>query len=313
MKKKILSLCLSVALLVAACSVMAACGDEAQTTGSSVTTTPTTQTSETTQATTTTQTTTTTKETTQATTKETTQATTTTQTTITTTTGDTTTLKLNSVLDFAESNTAIVEQLKNAAHDSSAITIESGKDSIVIYATKNYDKDVDTADTYSVTFSLEGLDTLKSGYGTYEGRPWYVSSAAAWHGNHQYMAISFEAPKDAKYKYIGIKFTFTDGTTVTLDPISNFTTDNNGVKSAVIDLVKFTAEGEVTSDKLPNSAWGTSKEVKSVTFNFFGCGLTTQTNEKAFAPEAGDYITINYVIFASDYEAATNYGTETAE
>lgn len=322
MKKKILSLFLSVALLVAACSVMAACGgegdgttDPAVTTTEATTTTETTQTTGTTQTTETTQATTTTATTPVPTTTTTqttpTPTTTTTQTTETTTPGDTTTLKLNSVLDFAETNEAIVAQLTKAAHDNTAIAIESEKDAIVVYAKKNYEKDVDTADTYSVTFSLEGLDTLKSGYGTYAGRPWYVAQDAAWQGAHQYMAISFkDAVTENTAKYISITFTFADDTTVTLDPIvtANFTADANGDKVVTLDLVKATAEGTITSDTMPKSAWGDSKEVKSITFNFFGVDVTTANKEVAFQPTAGDYITINHVVFAANYDAVLNYG-----
>ncbi len=341
MKKKILSLFLSVALLVAACSVMAACGDEDVTTEAPIatndTTTPEATTTEATTVATTTEATTvatTTEATTIATTTEattvatTTEATTTTETT-TTTTGETTTIKMNTVLDFVGNNATALKVLENATYDKSAISIEAEKDSIVIYSSKNFEKDVDTAATYSVTYSLKGFDTLKSGFGTYEGRPWYVSTDADWQGAHQYMALSIkgatgyrvnadkdETLVDLDNKYVVLTFNFEDGKNpveITIDT-STIKADKDGNKVAVIDLVKETANGTFTSTTMPKSKWSLkSREVESITVNFFGATVTKEKDDTAFAPQAGDSITLNYIVFGSDFESINNYGVKDAE
>lgn len=325
MKKKILSLFLSIALLVAACSAMAACGGD-ETTDTTVTTDTTTEVSTTTTETevTTTETHVTTTETTETTTNPpvvttttTEKVTTTTQETTTTTEkvttpADTTTLKLNSVLDFGNDEVAL-KVLENATYDSTAIAVETEKDAIVVYAKKNYEKDVDSAATYSITFSLDGVDTLKSGFGTYEGRPWYVSTDAEWQGCHQYMALSFKAAETAKTtKYIDLTFTFSNKKTctVTVDT-TKYTANANGDIVVVLDLVYVTATNTFSADTMPKSTWGTTnREITAITANFFGTDVVTGSEkvDNAFKPTAGDSITINYIVFAADYNAVSNYG-----
>lgn len=324
MKKKILSLFLSIALLVAACSAMAACGGD-ETTGTTVTTNTTeaatTTTTETEATTTEAPATTTTQETTTpppvVTTTTTEEVTTTTQETTTTTEkvttpADTTTLKLNSVLDFGNGEVAL-KVLENATYDSTAIAVETEKDAIVVYAKKNYEKDVDSAATYSIKFSLEGEDTLKSGFGTYEGRPWYVSTDAEWQGCHQYMALSFKpATTEGTTKYIDVTFTFSNKKTYTATiDTSKLTANADGNIVTVIDLVDFSKTSAFTADSMPKSTWGTTnREITAVEINFFGVDVVTGSEkvDNAFKPTAGDSITINHIVFSASYDAALNYG-----
>ena len=330
MKKKIISLFLSIALLVAACSVMAACGEE-QTTEAPVTTTEATTTEATTTATTTVATTTatttaatTTATTTVATTTATTTAATTTATTEATTTEATTTvpavttqIALNSALDFNNGESCIA-LLNKATYNKDVVAVEAEEDAIVIYSKKNYNKDTDKAADFEVTFDLSDT-TIKSGYGTYAGRPWYVTdTGSVWNGTHQYMQISFKAVDTAvtgaTKTYFHLVFTFEDGKTATLDIQTNGVTpdaDGNIVKT--FDLVKEFASS-LTTDKMPTSTWGDVKTVKSITVNALGANYKKSTDTSStfvtYMPEAGDSITINHIVFSADFDAALNYGVD---
>ena len=316
MKKKIISLFLSIALLVAACSVMAACGEE-QTTEAPVTTTEATTTEATTTATTTVATTT----------AATTTATTTAATTTATTTAETTTFKtvpaetsqiaLNNALDFNNGESCIA-LLNKATYNKDVVAVETEEDAIVIYSKKNYNKDADKAADFEVTFDLSDT-TIKSGYGTYAGRPWYVTdTGSVWNGTHQYMTISFK-PVDTKVTgatktYFHLVFTFEDGKTATLDIKTNgVTPDAEGNIVKTFDLVKEFASS-LTSDKMPTSTWGDVKTVKSITVNALGAGYKKSTDTSStfvtYMPEAGDSITINHIVFSADFNAAVNYGVE---
>lgn len=324
MKKKIISLFLSIALLVAACSVMAACGEE-QTTEAPVTTTEATTTEATTTATTTeatTTATTTVATTTAATTTATTTAATTTATTtaetttVTTVPAETTQIALNNALDFNNGESCIA-LLNKATYNKDVVAVETEEDAIVIYSKKNYNKDADKAADFEVTFDLSDT-TIKSGYGTYAGRPWYVTdTGSVWNGTHQYMTISFK-PVDTKVTgatntYFHLVFTFEDGKTATLDIQTNGkTVDAEGNIVLTFDLVKEFASS-LTSDKMPTSTWGDVKTVKSITVNALGAGYKKSTDDAAnvvFMPEAGDSITINHIVFSADFNAAVNYGVE---
>jgi hypothetical protein len=306
MKKKIISLFLSIALLVAACSVMAACGEE-QTTEAPVTTTEATTTVATTTAATTTATTT--------------AATTTATTTVATTTATTvpavtTQIALNSALDFNNGESCIA-LLNKATYNKDVVAVETEEDAIVIYSKKNYNKDADKAADFEVTFDLSDT-TIKSGYGTYAGRPWYVTdTGSVWNGTHQYMTISFKpvetAVTNATKTYFHLVFTFEDGKTATIDiQTNNKTVDAEGNIVLTLDLVKELASS-LTTDKMPTSTWGDVKTVKSITVNALGAGYKKSTDAAAnvvFMPEAGDSITINHIVFSADYDAAVNYGVE---
>ena len=324
MKKKIISLFLSIALLVAACSVMAACGEE-QTTEAPVTTTEATTTEATTTATTTeatTTATTTVATTTAATTTATTTAATTTATTtaetttVTTVPAETTQIALNNALDFNNGESCIA-LLNKATYNKDVVAVETEEDAIVIYSKKNYNKDADKAADFEVTFDLSDT-TIKSGYGTYAGRPWYVTdTGSVWNGTHQYMTISFK-PVDTKVTgatntYFHLVFTFEDGKTATLDIQTNGkTVDAEGNIVLTFDLVKEFASS-LTSDKMPTSTWGDVKTVKSITVNALCAGYKKSTDDAAnvvFMPEAGDSITINHIVFSADFNAAVNYGTD---
>ena len=325
MKKKIISLFLSIALLVAACSVMAACGEE-QTTEAPVTTTEATTTEATTTATTTeatTTATTTVATTTAATTTATTTAATTTATTtaetttVTTVPAETTQIALNNALDFNNGESCIA-LLNKATYNKDVVAVETEEDAIVIYSKKNYNKDADKAADFEVTFDLSDT-TIKSGYGTYAGRPWYVTdTGSVWNGTHQYMTISFK-PVDTKVTgatntYFHLVFTFEDGKTATLDIQTNGkTVDAEGNIVLTFDLVKEFASS-LTSDKMPTSTWGDVKTVKSITVNALGAGYKTAKDTSStfvtYMPEAGDSITINHIVFSADFNAAVNYGVE---
>ena len=325
MKKKIISLFLSIALLVAACSVMAACGEE-QTTEAPVTTTEATTTEATTTATTTeatTTATTTVATTTAATTTATTTAATTTATTtaetttVTTVPAETTQIALNNALDFNNGESCIA-LLNKATYNKDVVAVETEEDAIVIYSKKNYNKDADKAADFEVTFDLSDT-TIKSGYGTYAGRPWYVTdTGSVWNGTHQYMTISFK-PVDTKVTgatntYFHLVFTFEDGKTATLDIQTNGkTVDAEGNIVLTFDLVKEFASS-LTSDKMPTSTWGDVKTVKSITVNALGAGYKTAKDTSStfvtYMPEAGDSITINHIVFSADFNAAVNYGTD---
>ena len=279
MKKKIISLFLSIALLVAACSVMAACGEE-QTTEAPVTTT-------------------------EATTTATTVPTVTTQ------------IALNSALDFNNGESCIA-LLNKATYNKDVVAVETEEDAIVIYSKKNYNKDADKAADFEVTFDLSDT-TIKSGYGTYAGRPWYVTdTGSVWNGTHQYMTISFK-PVDTKVTgatntYFHLVFTFEDGKTATLDIQTNGkTVDAEGNIVLTFDLVKEFASS-LTTDKMPTSTWGDVKTVKSITVNALGAGYKKSTDTSStfvtYMPEAGDSITINHIVFSADFDAAVKYGTD---
>ena len=276
MKKKIISLFLSIALLVAACSVMAACGEEQTTTAPVVTTTSAT----------------------------------------TTVPAVTTQIALNSALDFNNGESCIA-LLNKATYNKDVVAVEVEEDAIVIYSKKNYDKDADKAADFEVTFDLSD-NMITSGYGTYAGRPWYVTENATWNGTHQYMTISFKpvdtAVKDATKTYFHLVFTFEDGKTATIDIQTNGkTADANGNIVLTLDLVKELASS-LTTDKMPTSTWGTVKNVKSVTINALGADYKKSTDTSSsfvtYKPEAGDSITINHIVFSADYDAAVKYGTD---
>lgn len=329
MKKKIISLFLSIALLVAACSVMAACGGketEATTTEAATTTTTevvTTQATTTTQVpvvTTTTQkveTTTTLAPVTTTTTEKVETTTTAETTTVTTVPAETTQIALNNALDFNNGESCIA-LLNKATYNKDVVAVETEEDAIVIYSKKNYNKDADKAADFEVTFDLSDT-TIKSGYGTYAGRPWYVTdTGSVWNGTHQYMTISFK-PVDTKVTgatntYFHLVFTFEDGKTATLDIQTNGkTVDAEGNIVLTFDLVKEFASS-LTSDKMPTSTWGDVKTVKSITVNALGAGYKTAKDTSStfvtYMPEAGDSITINHIVFSADFNAAVNYGVE---
>ena len=337
MKKKIISLFLSIALLVAACSVMAACGEE-QTTEAPVTTTEATTeatTTATTTAATTTATTTaatTTATTTVATTTATTTAATTTATTEATTTEATTTvpavttqIALNSALDFNNGESCIA-LLNKATYNKDTIAVEAEEDGIVLYAKHNYNStdNLAKADDFKVTFDLSDT-TIKSGYGTYAGRPWYVTdTGSVWNGTHQYMQISFKPAtiekttyKDASNNtqttrlYMIIDFTFEDGKTITLNKrYDNVAVNAEGNIVMTFDLVKEFASS-LTTDKMPTSTWGDVKTVKSITINPLGAGYAWSTTASFnYIPTAGDNVTVNHIVFSADYDAALNYGVD---
>ena len=331
MKKKILSLFLSVALLVAACSVMAACGDEkTEATTTEAATTTTTEVVTTTQATTTTQVpvvTTTTKkvETTTTlapvttTTTEKVETTTAETTTVTTVPVETTQIALNNVLDFNNGESCIA-LLNKATYNKDAVAVEAEKDGIVIYAKNSYDsKDNLVKDSdFEVTFDVSDT-TIKSGYGTYAGRPWYVTdTGSVWNGTHQYMTISFkpaevETLTSSQRLYMVLTFTFEDGKSVTLyKRYDNLKADAEGNIVMNLDLVKeFAATNGLTTDKMPTSSWGDVKTVKSVTINPLGAGYAWSTNAAyLYVPTAGDNITINHIVFSADFDAAVKYGTD---
>ncbi len=322
MKKKIISLFLSIALLVAACSVMAACDGDQTTTEAPVTTTEATTTVATTTEATTTTTpvvttttekveTTTTTEKVETTTTETTTATTTAETTTTVVTA-TTQIALNSALDFNNGESCIA-LLNKATYNKDVVAVEAEEDAIVIYSKKNFTKDVDKASDYEVTFDLSDT-TIKSGYGTYAGRPWYVTENATWNGTHQYMTISFQKSVATGVKYMTLVFTFEDGKTaeIVLNVTSAaFAPNADGNSVVTLDLVK--ELGTITSDTMPTSAWGEVKTVKSLTINALGVDCKTSSDASSyvtFKPEAGDSITINHIVFSADYDAAVKYGTD---
>ena len=323
MKKKILSLFLSVALLVAACSVMAACGGketEATTTEAATTTTTevvTTQATTTTQVpvvTTTTQkveTTTTLAPVTTTTTEKVETTTTAETTTVTTVPAETTQIALNNALDFNNGESCIA-LLNKATYNKDVVAVETEEDAIVIYSKKNFDKDADKAADYEVTFDLSNT-TIKSGYGTYAGRPWYVADTE-WNGTHQYMTISFQKSAAAGVKYMTLVFTFDDGKTAELVlnvTGSEFNADAEGNSVVTIDLVK--ELGKITTNTMPESDWGSVKTVKSLTINALGVDYKTSadaSNYVTFKPTAGDSITINHIVFSADFDAAVKYGTD---
>lgn len=323
MKKKILSLFLSVALLVAACSVMAACGDketEATTTEAATTTTTEVATTTTTDVTNTTPVVTTTTEPVVTTTPVP-VTTTTTETVVTTTTTEdvttttvpavTTQIALNSALDFNDGESCIA-LLNKATYNKDVVAVETEKDAIVIYSKKNFDKDADKAADFEVTFDLSDT-TIKSGYGTYAGRPWYVADTE-WNGTHQYMTISFQKSAAAGVKYMTLVFTFDDGKTAELVlnvTGSEFNADAEGNSVVTIDLVK--ELGKITTNTMPESAWGSVKTVKSLTINALGVDYKTSADASSyvtFKPTAGDSITINHIVFSADFNAAVKYGTD---
>ena len=328
MKKKILSLFLSVALLVAACSVMAACGDEkTETTTTEAATTTTTEVATTTTAQTTTPTpvvTTTTEKvettTTLAPVTTTTEVVTTTTTEVVTTTtvpAVTTQIALNSALDFNDGESCIA-LLNKATYNKDVVAVETEKDAIVIYSKKNFDKDADKAADFEVTFDLSDT-TIKSGYGTYAGRPWYVTdTGSVWNGTHQYMSISFKpvdtAVTGATKTYLHLVFTFEDGKTATVDVQTNTLKANaDGNIVLTLDLVKELASS-LTTDKMPTSTWGEVKAVKSLTINALGADYKKSTDTSStfvtYKPAAGDSITINHIVFSADFDAAVKYGTD---
>lgn len=329
MKKKILSLFLSVALLVAACSVMAACGEEkteATTTEAATTTTTEVATTTTTDVTNTTPVVTTTTEPVVTTTPVP-VTTTTTETVVTTTTTEdvttttvpavTTQIALNSALDFNDGESCIA-LLNKATYNKDVVAVETEKDAIVIYSKKNFDKDADKAADFEVTFDLSDT-TIKSGYGTYAGRPWYVTdTGSVWNGTHQYMSISFKpvdtAVTDATKTYLHLVFTFEDGKTATVDVQTNTLKANaDGNIVLTLDLVKELASS-LTTDKMPTSTWGEVKAVKSLTINALGADYKKSTDTSStfvtYKPAAGDSITINHIVFSADFDAAVKYGTD---
>ncbi len=217
--KKFLSLIMVAAMLVAVFA-MVGCGDDSEdtttttstsatTTESSTTesTTDTTTTETTTTETTTTETTTTETTTTETTTTETTTTqTTTTETTETTTTASTSattgaTLGVFDRFDWgtdskaqAAGETSHDYLVANLKYDSSRIYVEYTEDTIVIYATKDYDTSAGR-DSYALLFedivTYDFDDEMVPGWGEWAGAP--MNPGTSWGGRYQYGKVRLKS------------------------------------------------------------------------------------------------------------------------
>lgn len=317
MKKKILSLFLAVALLVAICAVIAGCGGkDDHTTEPVVTTAPTEpQTTETTKPTPAP----TTKPTTAPTTKPTTKPTT----APTTAPVQTTQAAPVVVLDFGKNSDAVKNGLssyeyimEHISYDSAVVNVTFTDNSMVLYSAKNAAASDITGNKFSVYFDNltdSKYGTIKSGYGSYVGLPYYVTNDAEWQGAHQFMSIKI---KNNTARAIAIKFSYKfEGTSSFRTASLSKTVAANTETTLVYDLVREVAGTAMSSTSLTPSRWANEvQNVAGVGFDFFGSNSITDKDGKVtgYVPAAGDNVEIFHVGFFADMDAAFAYGVPAA-
>ena len=317
MKKKILSLFLAVALLVAICAVIAGCGGKDDpTTEPVVTTVPTEpQTTETTKPTPAP----TTKPTTAPTTKPTTAPTT----KPTTAPVQTTQAAPVVVLDFGKNSDAVKNGLssyeyimEHISYDSAVVNVTFTDNSMVLYSAKNAAASDITGNKFSVYFDNltdSKYGTIKSGYGSYVGLPYYVTNDAEWQGAHQFMSIKI---KNNTARAIAIKFSYKfEGTSSFRTASLSKTVAANTETTLVYDLVREVAGTAMSSTSLTPSRWANEvQNVAGVGFDFFGSNSITDKDGKVtgYVPAAGDNVEIFHVGFFADMDAAFAYGVPAA-
>lgn len=317
MKKKILSLFLAVALLVAICAVIAGCGGKDDpTTEPVVTTAPTEpQTTETTKPTPAP----TTKPTTAPTTKPTTKPTT----APTTAPVQTTQAAPVVVLDFGKNSDAVKNGLssyeyimEHISYDSAVVNVTFTDNSMVLYSAKNAAASDITGNKFSVYFDNltdSKYGTIKSGYGSYVGLPYYVTNDAEWQGAHQFMSIKI---KNNTARAIAIKFSYKfEGTSSFRTASLSKTVAANTETTLVYDLVREVAGTAMSSTSLTPSRWANEvQNVAGVGFDFFGSNSITDKDGKVtgYVPAAGDNVEIFHVGFFADMDAAFAYGVPAA-
>ncbi len=317
MKKKILSLFLAVALLVAICAVIAGCGGKDDpTTEPVVTTAPTEpQTTETTKPTPAP----TTKPTTAPTTKPTTKPTT----APTTAPVQTTQAAPVVVLDFGKNSDAVKNGLssyeyimEHISYDSAVVNVTFTDNSMVLYSAKNAAASDITGNKFSVYFDNltdSKYGTIKSGYGSYVGLPYYVTNDAEWQGAHQFMSIKI---KNNTARAIAVKFSYKfEGTSSFRTASLSKTVAANTETTLVYDLVREVAGTAMSSTSLTPSRWANEvQNVAGVGFDFFGSNSITDKDGKVtgYVPAAGDNVEIFHVGFFADMDAAFAYGVPAA-
>ena len=317
MKKKILSLFLAVALLVAICAVIAGCNGKDDPTTEPVVTTASTdpQTTEPTKP----QTTEPTKPQTTEPTKPQTTAPTEPQTTAPV---QTTQAAPVVVLDFGKNSDAVKNGLssyeyimEHISYDSAVVNVTFTDNSMVLYSAKNATASDITGNKFSVYFDNltdSKYGTIKSGYGSYVGLPYYVTNDAEWQGAHQFMSIKI---KNNTAKDIAIKFSYKfEGTSNFRTASLSKTIAANTEDTLVYDLVREVAGTAMSSTSLTPSRWANEvQNVVGVGFDFFG----SKSEEKdgkliGYVPVAGDNVEVFHVGFFADMDAAFAYGVPAA-
>lgn len=317
MKKKILSLFLAVALLVAICAVIAGCnGNNDPTTEPVVTTAPTDpQTTEPTKP----QTTEPTKPQTTEPTKPQTTAPTEPQTTAPV---QTTQAAPVVVLDFGKNSDAVKNGLssyeyimEHISYDSAVVNVTFTDNSMVLYSAKNAAASDITGNKFTVYFDNltdSKYGTIKSGYGSYVGLPYYVSNDAEWQGAHQFMSIKI---KNNTARAIAIKFSYKfEGTSSFRTASLSKTIAANTEDTLVYDLVREVAGTAMSSTSLTPSRWANEvQNVAGVGFDFFGSQEVLKDGKHdGYVPFAGDNVEIFHVGFFADMDAAFAYGVPAA-
>lgn len=310
MKKKILSLFLAVALLVAICAVIAGCGGKDDPTTEPVVTTAPTEP----------QTTETTKPTPAPTTKPTTAPTTKPTTAPTTAPVQTTQAAPVVVLDFGKNSDAVKNGLssyeyimEHISYDSAVVNVTFTDNSMVLYSAKNAAASDITGNKFSVYFDNltdSKYGTIKSGYGSYVGLPYYVTNDAEWQGAHQFMSIKI---KNNTARAIAIKFSYKFEGTSSFRTVSlSKTVAANTETTLVYDLVREVAGTAMSSTSLTPSRWANEvQNVAGVGFDFFGSNYK-DGKVTGYVPAAGDNVEIFHVGFFADMDAAFAYGVPAA-
>ncbi len=325
MKKKILSLFLAVALLVAICAVIAGCNGNDDTTEPVVTTAPTDpQTTEPTKPQTTEPTKPQTTEPTKPQTTEPTKPQTTAPTEPQTTAPvQTTQAAPVVVLDFGKNSDAVKNGLssyeyimEHISYDSAVVNVTFTDNSMVLYSAKNAAASDITGNKFSVYFDNltdSKYGTIKSGYGSYVGLPYYVTNDAEWQGAHQFMSIKI---KNNTARAIAIKFSYKfEGTSSFRTASLSKTVAANTEATLVYDLVREVAGTAMSSTSLTPSRWANEvQNVAGVGFDFFGSNSITDKNGNVtgYVPAAGDNVEIFHVGFFADMDAAFAYGVPAA-
>ena len=206
--------------------------------------------------------------------------------------------------------------MEHISYDSAVVNVTFTDNSMVLYSAKNATASDITGNKFSVYFDNltdSKYGTIKSGYGSYVGLPYYVTNDAEWQGAHQFMSIKI---KNNTAKAIAIKFSYKfEGTSNFRTASLSKTIAANTEDTLVYDLVREIAGTAMSSTSLTPSRWANEvQNVAGVGFDFFGSKSETDKGGKitGYVPVAGDNVEVFHVGFFADMDAAFAYGVPAA-
>ena len=206
--------------------------------------------------------------------------------------------------------------MEHISYDSAVVNVTFTDNSMVLYSAKNAAASDITGNKFSVYFDNltdSKYGTIKSGYGSYVGLPYYVTNDAEWQGAHQFMSIKI---KNNTARAIAIKFSYKfEGTSSFRTASLSKTVAANTETTLVYDLVREVAGTAMSSTSLTPSRWANEvQNVAGVGFEFFGSNSITLKDGKVsgYVPAAGDNVEIFHVGFFADMDAAFAYGVPAA-